>query len=163
MTLHLGGTEIQIRQAGRGNTPGDAFVWLPKEQILFTGDLLVSPIPFCFGSFHTEWLAVLDTLIALKPRVILPGHGEPMRDDSYLRLFRSALGSLVDQIHVASPNGTGTLDSVYAKVDMTAFQKKFTNGDPELDFVFKHFFVRPTIGRELQLMRGEIKEKDDDN
>ncbi len=38
LTLHLGGREIQVRHHDRAVTPGDAFLYLPKEHVLVTGD-----------------------------------------------------------------------------------------------------------------------------
>jgi hypothetical protein len=46
--------------------------YLLKERIASTGDLVVAPIPFGFGSYPTEWLAVLDSIVALGPSTIVP-------------------------------------------------------------------------------------------
>ena len=40
MTLWLGSREVQIIHAGRGHTRGDTIAWLPKEKVLFAGDLV---------------------------------------------------------------------------------------------------------------------------
>ena len=37
----------------RAVTPGDAFLYLPKEKIVITGDLLVNPISFALSSYPT--------------------------------------------------------------------------------------------------------------
>src|SRR5688572_30353818 len=42
MTLHRGDREIQIRYLGRGHTAGDVVVFLPRERVVITGDLLTS-------------------------------------------------------------------------------------------------------------------------
>ncbi len=39
MTLYKGTREIQLRFFGRGDTAGDIFVYLPKERIIWTGDM----------------------------------------------------------------------------------------------------------------------------
>src|SRR4051812_47940307 len=44
MTLYRGGREIQLLFLGRGHTGGDVVVYLPKERVLCTGDLLVNQI-----------------------------------------------------------------------------------------------------------------------
>ena len=62
MKVFLGGTEIDILHA-RAITPGDAFVYLPKERLLITGDILVYPIPFAIGgTYPSEWLESLKRL-----------------------------------------------------------------------------------------------------
>src|SRR5215467_9477198 len=45
LNLDLGNREVQLKFLGRGNTGGDAIAYLPKENILITGDLVVYPIP----------------------------------------------------------------------------------------------------------------------
>ncbi len=65
VTLFLGGREIRVLHA-RAITPGDTYVYLPKEKILITGDILVNPIPFAVGgSYPQDWIATLQALDAL--------------------------------------------------------------------------------------------------
>jgi cyclase len=45
LRFDIGNREVQVRYMGRGHTTGDAIVYLPKERILITGDLLVQPVP----------------------------------------------------------------------------------------------------------------------
>src|SRR5438093_1089163 len=40
LTLHLGEREVRLLWLGRGHTEGDAAVWLPRERVLFAGDLV---------------------------------------------------------------------------------------------------------------------------
>jgi len=40
LTLWLGKLEVRIMQIGRGHTKGDTVVWLPADQVLFSGDLV---------------------------------------------------------------------------------------------------------------------------
>jgi len=42
LILHRGQREIQLLFLGRGHTPGDTVVFLPKERIVCTGDLMES-------------------------------------------------------------------------------------------------------------------------
>ena len=92
MTIFLGDSEIQIFHA-RAITPGDAFVYLPKERILLTGDSLVYPIPFAIGGVYpASWIDALQRLKGLDPAIIIPGHGAAERNqeflDSNLKLFQ---------------------------------------------------------------------------
>jgi glyoxylase-like metal-dependent hydrolase (beta-lactamase superfamily II) len=50
---------VRVFFPGRANTDGDAMAWLPKQRIVITGDVVVSPIPFGFYSLPGEWIAVL--------------------------------------------------------------------------------------------------------
>jgi glyoxylase-like metal-dependent hydrolase (beta-lactamase superfamily II) len=51
LTLFMGEREIQVRHHDRAVTPGDAFLYLPKEKILITGDLLINPISFALSVY----------------------------------------------------------------------------------------------------------------
>ena len=94
---------IEFRFLGNGNTDGDLIAWLPKQRILATGDLVVAPIPFGYDSYPASWQSVLDKLIALHARLIIPGHGLPMRNDAYLRLLREMLADLRARMAVIGP------------------------------------------------------------
>ena len=51
LDLDLGGREVRILHLGRGNTAGDAVVYLPREKILAAGDLLDHPVPYLGGGY----------------------------------------------------------------------------------------------------------------
>src|SRR6185436_10870537 len=80
LTIELGERHIEVLNYGRGVTPGDTFVFLPKEQILLLGDLIVNPVTFALSGFPSEWLRVLEKVDALDATTIVTGHGAPLRD-----------------------------------------------------------------------------------
>jgi glyoxylase-like metal-dependent hydrolase (beta-lactamase superfamily II) len=94
LDVTLGERRVQILNYGRAVTPGDAFMYLPNERVLVTGDLLINPITFALSCYPSEWLKVLDKLDAIDARVIVPGHGEPLGDKSHLRATRDVLREL---------------------------------------------------------------------
>lgn len=103
--LRLGGTEIQLMFFSGGHTPGDSVVWLPKQKVLFSGDLvyvdrLLGVLPF---SNSRNWLASFAEMEKLKPGKIVPGHGKvcdldlARRDTrNYLRLLRGHMQKAFD-------------------------------------------------------------------
>jgi glyoxylase-like metal-dependent hydrolase (beta-lactamase superfamily II) len=103
--LRLGGTEIQLLFFSGGHTPGDSVVWLPKQKVLFSGDLvyvdrLLGVLPF---SNSRNWLASFAEMEKLKPGKIVPGHGKvcdldlARRDTrDYLRLLRGHMQKAFD-------------------------------------------------------------------
>jgi glyoxylase-like metal-dependent hydrolase (beta-lactamase superfamily II) len=82
--LELGGRRVELRTWGRAHTRGDQVVFLPEEQILFTGDLVEERCFPIFPFFPPDdaevdgerWIAVLDQLGALEPALVVPGHGD---------------------------------------------------------------------------------------
>lgn len=67
---------VELHHLGTAHTLGDAFAWLPRERILFSGDACVNG-PFNFvGDGHVgQWIGTLDAARALDPRTVCPGHG----------------------------------------------------------------------------------------
>ncbi len=84
LLVDLGGRPVEIRFLGRGNTGGDTIVYLPKEKILATGDLLVHPVPYLFGGFPVDHPVTLRKMAELDAATIVPGHGEILHDKSYI-------------------------------------------------------------------------------
>jgi glyoxylase-like metal-dependent hydrolase (beta-lactamase superfamily II) len=75
--LDLGGTVIELKHRGGAHTPGDMMVWLPRESVLFTGDVVYVDrmLGFIPVSNTRNWLATFDVIAQLMPKVIVPGHG----------------------------------------------------------------------------------------
>jgi cyclase len=99
-TLYLGGREIRVLHA-RAITPGDTYVYLPRDKILITGDILVNPVPFAIGgTYPQDWIAALERLNSFDSAVIIPGHGDAEPDKTYLqqnlRLFQHILADVKD-------------------------------------------------------------------
>jgi len=79
MTVWLGGREVQIVHAGRGHTRGDTIAWLPKEKVLFAGDLVeFGATPYCGDAHFSDWPGTLDRLAAYGPQALVPGRGEAL-------------------------------------------------------------------------------------
>ena len=68
MTLHRGAREIRILHLGRGHTAGDVIVYLPKERIIATGDLLVESTSYMGDAFFTEWIDTIEAAQAARLR-----------------------------------------------------------------------------------------------
>ncbi|MCW9089158.1 MAG: MBL fold metallo-hydrolase [Gammaproteobacteria bacterium] len=102
----LGGTTFELIHAGPAHTPGDTLVWLPKERIVFSGDIvytgrMLGVMPY---SNSRHWIEAFNTMAALEPEQIVPGHGpvitlERARSDTldYLSFLRDAVGSFMDE------------------------------------------------------------------
>jgi len=68
---------VEFITYGGGHTDSDAFLHLPDEQIIFTGDLLVvKNHPDLTSGHPREWLNILAKIKALNPAYLVPGHGE---------------------------------------------------------------------------------------
>jgi len=75
-TFGSGSDAITIIHPGIGHTHSDAVVWVPAKRALFTGDLVVNgPYNAVADSTIGPWIHVLDDLRALRPEIVVPGHG----------------------------------------------------------------------------------------
>jgi len=80
LTLYLSGLEVKIMHKGPGHTKGDTVVWVPAEQVLFSGDLVEFEAACYTGDAQLEeWPATLDALAALRPQMLVPGRGPALK------------------------------------------------------------------------------------
>ena len=77
LTLLLGDREVQLLHLGGGHTEGDTVVWLPRERVLFAGDLVEARAAPYMGdaSIHAWSTGTLDRLRALDAAALVPGRG----------------------------------------------------------------------------------------
>jgi glyoxylase-like metal-dependent hydrolase (beta-lactamase superfamily II) len=91
--IELGGVVVGLRAVGTAHTRGDQIVWLPKQRVLFAGDLVENrffPILPDEDAHGSPWIDVLGHLEALEPAVVVPGHGE-VGDAGLIREVRGYL------------------------------------------------------------------------
>jgi len=135
---------VHMMFLGRANTDGDAIAWLPEQKILVSGDIVVSPYPFGFGSYSGDWIETLGKIKALGFKTLIPGHGEPMSDASYLDKLIAGLTDLRAQIFPLAKAGL-SLDEVKKKVDFSKSIALF--GDtPRAKANLQGLFFDPMIG-----------------
>ena len=79
LTLTLGDTRLEIVHAGPAHTPGDSFVWLPRQRVMFSGDIVYTGRMLGVGpqSSSASWVSVFETLAGYEPEILVPGHGLP--------------------------------------------------------------------------------------
>jgi glyoxylase-like metal-dependent hydrolase (beta-lactamase superfamily II) len=121
--LRVGHTDFLLRPVGPSHTPEDMVVFVPSFGLLFSGDLLFrGRIPFVGQADSGGWIRALDRMLALQPRVVVPGHGpastEPLAD---LALTRDYLQYLRQQMGAAARD-MEPFDEVYARTDWRRFQ-----------------------------------------
>jgi glyoxylase-like metal-dependent hydrolase (beta-lactamase superfamily II) len=78
MKLDLGGVTARLFCLGQAHTSGDMLIFVEEDSVLIPGDIVQSKL---FPIMPEEssmkgWIAVLDKLAPLKPRLIVPDHGE---------------------------------------------------------------------------------------
>ena len=75
MSLTFGGRSVHLIHLGPAHTLGDTVVYIPEEQVLFTGDLLFNHIVPPIRGDSANWVRALTWLEGLDIKVVIPGHG----------------------------------------------------------------------------------------
>ncbi|MGW0557643.1 MBL fold metallo-hydrolase [Streptomyces sp. NPDC002926] len=83
LTVHVGDIEVRlIHPGGVAHTLGDTIVHLPRQRVVFTGDLIFQGgTPFIPMGSLSGSLRALDVLRSLDATTVVPGHG-PVTDPS---------------------------------------------------------------------------------
>lgn len=104
-TLLAGGRPIRLLRSPPAHTSGDVAVHVPDAGVIFTGDLLfVDSTPVMWAGPLNNWISALDDLLALRPEVLVPGHG-PVIDPDGVGDARAYLVHVRDAIRVAHKSG----------------------------------------------------------
>ncbi|MBI4205481.1 MAG: MBL fold metallo-hydrolase [Betaproteobacteria bacterium] len=107
ITLDLGNHVVELISLGKTHTPDTIIAWLPKEKILFVGDLLfVEHHPTVDDRSDVgNWQRALKTLAGWSPASVVPGHGafapgngaKPLLDqDRYFETMRAKVKAMKD-------------------------------------------------------------------
>lgn len=117
MTLHRGGREIRLLFLGRGHTGGDVVVYLPKERVVITGDLLTAGPAYLGDAFVPEWIPALDRLKALAFDQVLPGHGAAFAGKAKIDHFQSYLRDFWSQVQALKAAGVAPAEAA-TRIDL---------------------------------------------
>jgi cyclase len=126
MTLYRGGREIRILYLGRGHTDTDVVVYLPRERIVCTGDLMESVVSYMGDSFPEDWIATLGRLKAIDFDTVMPGHGVVFKGKTKIEAFQKYLRDVITQVTALRKQGLSA-EAAAQKVDVTAYASEFAS------------------------------------
>ncbi|MAQ85907.1 MAG: MBL fold metallo-hydrolase [Maritimibacter sp.] len=109
MSVYLGNRRVDIMQLGRAHTAGDAVVYVPDQNVMFTGDI-VEYKSACYcgdGHFH-DWPDTIENIRAWELDAIAPGRGDAL------------IGP--DMVNAALDSTTDFVKSTYAPVAKVALR-----------------------------------------
>ncbi len=79
MTVYLGKRRIEIMKLGRAHTAGDAVIWVPDAEVMFTGDIVeYHSACYCGDGHFGDWPETLANIAAFEPKAIAPGRGDAL-------------------------------------------------------------------------------------
>jgi glyoxylase-like metal-dependent hydrolase (beta-lactamase superfamily II) len=121
--FEFGGERFLIRHVGPAHTAEDIVVYAERSRVLFRGDLVFrGRVPYVGQADSGHWIESLDRLIALRPAVVVPGHGplsrEPLADmqltRDYLAYLRQSMGAAAEALE--------PFEDAYARTDWSRFE-----------------------------------------
>ena len=111
MQLYFGGREIDLKYFGRAHTSGDIYIHLPKEKIVFTGDVAQDGgVPYLGDCYPADWPETDNQLASLPIERFMSGHG-PIGDHNALVEAKDFIHTLVDSVNHAIADGQDSLQA----------------------------------------------------
>ena len=96
MQLYFGGRELDLKYFGKAHTSGDIYIHLPKEKIVFTGDVAQDGgVPYLGDCYPNDWPGTDNLLASLPIEQFMSGHG-PIGDHDALVEAKDFIHALVD-------------------------------------------------------------------
>lgn len=121
MAIDDGERRLELRKMGPAHTIGDAVAVLPREGILFTGDLLVNwRQGNNVGDRDADlvnWAKILLDMATWSVTMVVPGHGD-VGTTATLRAQSAFLSDLWNQVSAGKRAGK-TLDDLLKEVDLS--------------------------------------------
>ncbi|MGI8551922.1 MAG: alkyl sulfatase dimerization domain-containing protein [Dehalococcoidia bacterium] len=123
--FRLGSLTFELHHA-RGETDDATWTWIPERRILAPGDLFICAVPNAGNPqkvqrYAADWAVALREMAALKPELMIPGHGLPVfgaeRVQAALLDTAALLESIESQV-LAMMNAGAALDRVLHEVEI---------------------------------------------
>jgi glyoxylase-like metal-dependent hydrolase (beta-lactamase superfamily II) len=119
-----GNKRVELTKVGPAHTKGDGIAYLPREKILFVGDLAVNwPDGNNLSDVdadHANWVRVLDRLLKVDVRIVVPAHGG-LGNMATLQGQRDYLGEMLQSVEEGIRGGK-TADQVSQEINLTKYQ-----------------------------------------
>lgn len=124
LTFEMGSIRFRIIDSSGAHSPEDIMLFVENDSVLFSGDLyFTGRIPFVGEANSKVWLEALDRMLAVQPRIVVPGHGQASDKTAqdlgltrdYLRFLRRKMGEAVADLV--------PFDEAYQNVDWSPFEK----------------------------------------
>ncbi len=120
--LTLAGVKMQFWIPEAAHTMGDMMIWLPDDQVLLAGDVLVNKVTPSFRDAKLkEWINALAEIQSLPIKTIVPGHG-PLMTKQDAAAMHQRMASLYSGIEAGVKDGL-TDSEIRTKLNLTEWKK----------------------------------------
>jgi len=114
--VERGDFRIEARYLGPAHSPGDIVVWLPKQELVISGDMAFHErmLPIFEHTYTADWLDTWENEFeALDATYVIPGHGHPTNMAQVRRYTRDYLVYLRKKIGAHLDAGGDLADAYY--------------------------------------------------
>jgi glyoxylase-like metal-dependent hydrolase (beta-lactamase superfamily II) len=124
LAFALGGVRFRLIDVAGAHSNEDLMLFVEGERALLAGDLYFSGrLPYVGNADSKAWLAAMDRIVPLSPKVVIPGHGAASSDPQpdialtrdYLQFLRDRMGAAARELK--------SFDEAYAQTDWSRFAK----------------------------------------
>ena len=121
--FEMGGLHFALRHVGPAHTREDLAMLVREDGVLYAGDVVFrGRVPFVGDADSRAWIVALDKLIAVHPKVLVPGHGAPsLTPRADLVFTRDYLSYLRTKMGEAARNLV-PFDEAYEKTDWSRYR-----------------------------------------
>jgi len=103
MTVYLGNRKVEIMHLGRAHTAGDAVVWVPDQEVMFTGDIVeYHSACYCGDGHYGDWGSTLENVRGFGPVAISPGRGDALVGREMVKAALDDTKDFVDSTYKAA-------------------------------------------------------------
>ena len=123
--LDLGGVSVRLMWLGPAHTKGDALILVEPDSVLFSGDVVqnkTGPFFYCAECTPKSWLAVVDRVAELSPKIVVPDHTPP-GDTSLIAQQRAFIADIQSRAMALKAEGKSAEEA--GKIVAKEFQTKY--------------------------------------
>ena len=124
--FELGGVQFQVIPTPGAEGDDNLVMWVPEQKALFTGDVFGPLFPMVPNLFTLRgerfrdpvaYINSLDTMVDLKPEIILPSHFDPLTDAAQLQSDLLKMREVTRYIHDATIAGMNAGKTLWQLMD----------------------------------------------
>lgn len=115
-----GGVSVRLMFLGAGHTASDELIFVEPDRALITGDIVqnkVVPGVAASGGSFASWLTVLDKLVPLQPRYVIPTHSK-VGDASLITAEAAFIREMQKRVAALKRSGVPAPDAVKQLTDV---------------------------------------------
>lgn len=133
----LGGVKFELFSTP-GETPDHLTVWIPAYKAAFIGDNYAGagiPEPMSFPNMYAirgtkprwalDWIKSIDTVLALKPEIVLNGHGAPIIGNAEITRRLTRYRDAIQYVHDEVVKGMNSGKDVFTLMQEIKLPAKF--------------------------------------